>query len=114
MANIYRVLKFGGRFVCLTLHGNYVWYRALAPLLGFATKHLSSDRMLNREELLVLLQRAGFRNIQFVPWTFVPKGDVPATLALLLTVLDSIGAHARLNSLRGGLSVCAWRQEPTL
>lgn len=33
-ASIYRALKFGGRFVCLTLRANYVWYRTLAPLLG--------------------------------------------------------------------------------
>jgi 2-polyprenyl-6-hydroxyphenyl methylase/3-demethylubiquinone-9 3-methyltransferase len=85
LASIYRALKFGGRFVCLTLHADYVWYRTLAPLLGFATKHLSSDRMLSHDELLVLLERAGFRKIQFAPWTFVPRGDVPATLALLLT-----------------------------
>lgn len=110
LASIYRVLKFGGRFVCLTLHANYVWYRTLAPLLGFATKHLSSDRMLSQDELVVLLERAGFREIQFAPWTFVPKGDVPGALALLLTVLDVVGRYARLNSLRGGLSVCAWKQ----
>jgi ubiquinone/menaquinone biosynthesis C-methylase UbiE len=114
LASIHRALKFGGRFVCLTLHADYVWYRTLAPLLGFATKHLSSDRMLSHDDLFVLLERAGFRNIQFAPWTFVPRGDVPATLALLLTALDSIGRYARLNSLRGGLSVCAWKQEQTL
>jgi hypothetical protein len=33
---------------------------------------------------------------------------------LLLTALDSIGRYARLNSLRGGLSVCAWKQKQTL
>jgi ubiquinone/menaquinone biosynthesis C-methylase UbiE len=110
LASIYRVLKFGGRFFCLTLHADYVWYRAIAPLLGFATKHLSSDRMLTHDEFLVLLDQAGFRGIRLAPWTFIPRGDVPAPVALLLTVLDAIGQRARLDSLRGGLSLCAWKQ----
>lgn len=110
LASIYRVLKFGARFLCLTLHPDYVWYRTIAPLLGFATKHLSSDRMLTRDEFVVLLDQAGFREIRFAPWTFVPKGDVPALVALPLTVLDAIGRLARLSTLRGGLSLCAWKQ----
>jgi 2-polyprenyl-6-hydroxyphenyl methylase/3-demethylubiquinone-9 3-methyltransferase len=110
LASIYRALKFGGRFVCLTLRANYVWYRTLAPLLGFATKHLSSDRMLTHDEFVLLLDQVGFRGIRFAPWTFIPKGDVPATVALLLTLLDAIGRHAGLDSLRGGLSLCAWKQ----
>jgi ubiquinone/menaquinone biosynthesis C-methylase UbiE len=110
LASIYRVLKFGGRFFCLTLNANYVWYRTIAPRLGFATKHLSSDRMLNYDEFVVLLDKAGFRSIRFAPWTFIPKGDVRAFVALLLTVLDAMGRHVRLDSLRGGLSLCAWKQ----
>jgi len=110
LASIYRVLKFGGRFFCLTPHADYVWYRTIAPLLGFATKHLSSDRLLNREEFSALLDQAGFRSIRSAPWTFIPKGDIPALIALLLTVLDAAGRHARIDSLRGGLSVCAWKQ----
>src|SRR5262249_41678512 len=43
LASIYRVLKFGGRFFCLTPRADYVWYRTIAPLLGLATRHLSSD-----------------------------------------------------------------------
>jgi ubiquinone/menaquinone biosynthesis C-methylase UbiE len=110
LASIYRVLKFGGRFFCLTPHADYVWYRTIAPLLGFATKHLSSDRMLTHDELVVLLEQAGFCGIRFAPWTFIPKGDVPALVALLLTVLDAIGRLTRLDSLRGGLSLCARKQ----
>jgi ubiquinone/menaquinone biosynthesis C-methylase UbiE len=109
LASIYRVLKFGGRFFCLTLHADYVWYRTMASQLGVATKHLSSDRMLTRDEFFALLHQAGFRRIRSAPWTFIPKGDVPALIALLLTVLDSIGRLARLNSLRGGVSLCAWK-----
>jgi hypothetical protein len=71
---------------------------------------LSSDRMLTHDEFVLLLDHAGFRGIRFAPWTFVPKGDVPAAVALLLTLLDAIGRHAGLASLRGGLSLCAWKQ----
>ena len=113
LASIYRVLNFGGHFFCLAPHADYVWYR-IAPLLGFATKHLSSDRLLTHDEFSVLLDDVGFRRIRSAPWTFVPKGDVPALVALLLTVLDVIGRHARLDSLRGGLSLCACKEaKPT-
>jgi ubiquinone/menaquinone biosynthesis C-methylase UbiE len=110
LASIYRVLKFGGRFFCLAPHADYVWYRKIAPLLGFATKHLSSDRMLTHDEFSALLDQAGFRRVRSALWTFIPKGDVPALVALLLTVLDVVGRHARLDSLRGGLCLCAWKE----
>nr|WP_247784709.1 methyltransferase domain-containing protein [Bradyrhizobium sp. 170] len=114
LASIYRVLKIGGRFFCLTPDADYVWYRTIAPMLGFGTKHLSSDRILTREEFSVLLDQAGFSRGRSVPWTFIPKGDVPALAALLLTMLDVIGRHARLDSFRGGLSLCAWKEaKPT-
>jgi ubiquinone/menaquinone biosynthesis C-methylase UbiE len=110
LASVYRALKFGGRFLCLTPHADYLWYRTIAPVLGFATKHLSSDRMLTRDEFSALLEQAGFRRIRSAPWTFIPKGDVPTLVASLLTVFDVIGRHARLDSLRGGLSLCAWKE----
>jgi ubiquinone/menaquinone biosynthesis C-methylase UbiE len=114
LASIYRVLKFGGRFFCLAPHADYVWYRTMAPLLALSTKHLSSDRLLTHNEFSALLDQAGFRRIRSAPWTFVPKGDVPAAVALLLTALDAIGRHARLDFLRGGLSLCAWKEaKPT-
>jgi 2-polyprenyl-6-hydroxyphenyl methylase/3-demethylubiquinone-9 3-methyltransferase len=110
LASVYRALKFGGRFFCLAPHADYAWYRAMAPRLGFATKHLSSDRLLTRDEFCALLDQAGFRRIRSAPWTFIPKGDMPVFVAVLLTVLDAIGRHARLDSLRGGLSLCAWKE----
>ncbi len=114
LASIYRVLKLGGRFFCLTPDAHYVWYRTIAPVLGFSTKHLSSDRMLTHNEFRALLDQAGFSRIRFAPWTFIPKGDVPPLVVLLLTVLDAIGRCARLDSLRGGLSLCAWKEaKPT-
>jgi ubiquinone/menaquinone biosynthesis C-methylase UbiE len=110
LASIYRVLKPGGRFFCLAPRADYVWYRTIAPRLGFATKHLSSDQLLTHDEFCALLDQAGFRRIRSAPWTFIPKGDMPALVAGLLTVLDAIGRHARLDSLRGGLSLCAWKE----
>jgi ubiquinone/menaquinone biosynthesis C-methylase UbiE len=110
LASIYRVLKFGGRFFCLSPNAEYVWYRTIAPLLGLSTKHLSSDRLLSRDEFSALLDQTGFRRIRSHPWTFIPKGDVPTLVASLLTVLDAIGRHARLEFLRGGLSLCAWKE----
>jgi len=78
--------------------------------LGFATKHLSSDRMLTHDEFSALLDEAGFCRSRCATWTFIPKGDMSAVVALLLTVLDAVGRHARLDSLRGGLSLCAWKE----
>jgi ubiquinone/menaquinone biosynthesis C-methylase UbiE len=114
IARIYRVLKFGRRFFCLCSRADYIWYRAVAPLLRIATKHLSGDRMLAYEEFSSLLDKAGFRRINSAPWTFIPKGNVPTFVASLLTILDAIGRHAQLDSFRGGLSLCAWKDaKPT-
>jgi ubiquinone/menaquinone biosynthesis C-methylase UbiE len=114
LVSIYRVLRIGGRFFCLAPHAAYVWYRTIAPLLGFATKHLSSDRMLTHDEFSAVLDQAGFRRIRSAPWSFIPKGDVHALVASVLTVLDAIGQHARLDSLQGGLALCAWKEaKPT-
>jgi 2-polyprenyl-6-hydroxyphenyl methylase/3-demethylubiquinone-9 3-methyltransferase len=108
--SIYRVLRFGGRFVCLTLHADYVWYRTLAPLMRFATKHLSSDRLLTNDEFVLLLREAGFCGVRLAPWTFIPKGDVPAAVAWLLALLDAVGCRARWDLFRGGLCLCAGKQ----
>jgi len=110
LASINRVLKPGGRFFCLTLNADYLWYRTIAPVLRVATKHLSSDRMLTLEEFSVLLDQTGFRHIRSAPWTFIPKGDMPNLVASMLTGLDAIGRYARLETLRGGLALCAWKE----
>lgn len=111
VSNVYRLLKPRGRFFCLTPHGGYLWYRALAPLLRMDTKHLSTDEFLKRHELVNLLEESGFLHLQVGYWTFIPKGDMPSFLAFVLTGLDKIGKLFRANSLRGGLSVCAWKDE---
>jgi len=88
-----RVLKPGGRFVGLTPNGNYLWYRRIAPLLGLATQHLATDHFLTRRELVSLLESAGFTNVRTGWWTFIPRGDMPAWIARLLTVLDRMGVR---------------------
>jgi ubiquinone/menaquinone biosynthesis C-methylase UbiE len=107
LASIHRVLRAGGRFFCLTPSGDYVWYRAFAPLLGFATKHLSTDVFLTRDALTTLLARAGFDGVRTGSWTFIPKGDMPRAIGRLLAGLDAVGRIADLRALRGGLWVCA-------
>ena len=114
LSSIYRVLKCSGRFFCLTPNADYVWYRPIAPLLGFATKHLSSDRRLTYDEFAALLGETGFGRTRSAPWKFIPRGDMPVVLASLLNVFDAMGRLARLDSLRGGLSVCASKQATAL
>ena len=108
LASIHRTLKPGGRLFCLTPDGDYVWYRRVAPLLGLATKHLSTDCFLDRESFTTLLRRAGYGRIATGAWTFIPKGDMPCLAATLLTALDLLGRAAHLPRLRGGLWACAW------
>ncbi len=107
LANVHRVLRPGGRFFCLAADGAYVWYRTIAPLLGHSTRHLSSDRFLDRDAFVRLLDAAGFSGIQDGAWTFVPRGDMPALIGPLLAGLAVIGRCMSIRALRGGLWVCA-------
>jgi ubiquinone/menaquinone biosynthesis C-methylase UbiE len=98
-----RVLKPGGAFVCLTPHADYIWYARIAPRLGLATRHLSTDRFLNRAELTALLEAAGL-NLEILEfWTFIPRGDLPRPLAWVLGGLDRIGRVLGIGAWRGGL-----------
>ena len=107
LAEVRRVLKPGGRFVCLTLNGDYLWYRRIAPSLGYDVKHLSSDRYLNQAELRALLREAGLRVNELGYWRFVAKGDMPGWAALGLEWLDRAGVVCTPSLLRGGLFFCA-------
>lgn len=108
-----RVLKPGGAFVGLTPNGDHVWYRWLAPLLGVATRHLSTDRFLGRRDLTGLLGAAGLRVEQLGSWTFVPRGDLPRGWAGVLGVADWAGRGLGLEMLRGGLSFRAVKPRST-
>jgi SAM-dependent methyltransferase len=105
----FRVLKPGGRFVCLTLNGGGLWYRHLAPALRLDTRQLATDHYLSRRELEGLLRGAGFDELETGSWTFVQRGDMPPSLAALMAGLDRIGGMLRAGFLRGGLRALAIR-----
>jgi SAM-dependent methyltransferase len=111
LANAHRILKDEGRFFCLTVNGGHVWYRALAPLLGLETRHLSTDKFLRRDELVSLFAACGFRRIKVGCWRFIPSGDMPPALGLICRGLDIVGRILRIDSLRGGLWICARKEE---
>lgn len=98
-----RVLKTGGVFVCLTPNGGYFWYTKLARLLGLSTRHLSTDQFLTGKELCSALEGAELLPDRLGYWTFIPRGDMPRTAAVLLTLLDWVGRFFTWPSLRGGL-----------
>jgi 2-polyprenyl-6-hydroxyphenyl methylase/3-demethylubiquinone-9 3-methyltransferase len=107
LRQVFRILKPGGAFVCLTPNGDYGWYRWLAPRLGLATRHLSTDQFPSRAELTCWLTAAGFRIARIAHWTFIPRGDVPRGWARVLTLVDGIGKGLGLGVCRGGLAVRA-------
>jgi 2-polyprenyl-6-hydroxyphenyl methylase/3-demethylubiquinone-9 3-methyltransferase len=102
-----RVLKPGGAFVCLSVNGGSIWYTGLAPSLKLHTRHLSTDHFLNGNEWQALLCEAGLRPLAIGYWRFVPAGDMPRWAALLMRLLDGLGAALRISSWRGGCYVKA-------
>ncbi len=103
LAQARRVLKPGGVFVCLTPNAEYVWYWWLGRMFGCDTKHLSTDQFLTRAEIQDLLAASGFVAGTVGYWRFVPGGDMPRWLAVLLSVADWVGRGLNLGGLRGGL-----------
>ncbi len=103
LRQVRRVLKPSGVFICLTPNADYLWYARLAPWLGLATRHLSTDRFLGGAELPELLGAAGLIAETVDYWTFIPRGDLPAGVARLLEGLDAAGRVLGLPRLRGGL-----------
>jgi ubiquinone/menaquinone biosynthesis C-methylase UbiE len=107
LGEVRRVLKPGGRFVCLTLNGDYLWYCRIAPWLGYEVKHLSSDRFVNAAEMRALLQGAELQVDELGYWRFVARGDMPGWAAPALEWLDRAGMVCQSSLLRGGLYACA-------
>jgi ubiquinone/menaquinone biosynthesis C-methylase UbiE len=105
--SVYRVLRIGGRFVCITLNGGSIWYRYLAPALGFDTRRLSTDHYLRAGELRLLSSSVGFATTKIDAWTFIQRGDMPRIVAGFLEISDSIGKFTHLDLLRGGLRLTA-------
>jgi 2-polyprenyl-6-hydroxyphenyl methylase/3-demethylubiquinone-9 3-methyltransferase len=103
LRQVRRILKPRGRFLCLTPNGGSLWYAWLARRLGYATRHLSTDRFFRAEELADLLRGAGLRPEAIGFWSFIPRGDMPVFLAWLFTFLDGVGWACGLSRLRGGL-----------
>jgi SAM-dependent methyltransferase len=99
----FRVLKKGGRFVCLTPNGSWIYYRRLAPLLGRETRHLATDAFLTKPAAESLLGEAGFSRGPIGYWSFIPRGDMTPLMGRLFTLLDAIGRAAGVPALRGGL-----------
>jgi 2-polyprenyl-6-hydroxyphenyl methylase/3-demethylubiquinone-9 3-methyltransferase len=110
VAQAHRVLRGGGRFVCLTPNGGSWWYRGLAPLLRRETRHLSTDHFLTKAELEGMLDNAGFGDVTLGWWRFVPRGDVPAVVGSLLQAGEAVGARLGIGWLQGGLAAVATKR----
>ena len=111
LAQVRRVLAPDGTFVCLTPNGGWWWYRHLAPRLGLATRHLSTDLFLTAAELARLAAGAGLAVRAVETWRFVPRGDMPRLWGALFSALDPLAARLGAAGLRGGLALAADRPQ---
>jgi 2-polyprenyl-6-hydroxyphenyl methylase/3-demethylubiquinone-9 3-methyltransferase len=107
LSEAHRVLEPGGAFVCLAPNGGHVWYTHLAPLLGLATRHLSTDRFMSRAEWRSRLIAADLQEADIGSWRFVPAGDMPGWAAAMMKLLDGVGRVSFISCLRGGCYVKA-------
>jgi len=103
IASFRRVLRPGGQLFMLTTNGEYWWYRWGGRLLGYETRHLSSDRPVTARWLESLLERAGFSEAVLRAWSFVPRGDISDRAGRLLQASDGLGRLTGIRALRGGI-----------
>ena len=100
---IRRVLKPGGRFVCLTLNDQFFWYNLWAPAINHPTYHLATDKRINAKQAEHLLSATGFTLYDVDFWTFIPRGDMPPIAASACSFLDKLGHIGASRWLRSGL-----------
>ncbi|MEW5900795.1 MAG: class I SAM-dependent methyltransferase [Acidobacteriota bacterium] len=110
--SVFRVLRPGGCFLCLSPNGEFLWYTRLAPRLKINTRHLSSDVFLSRSQFGRFFSLAGFSEPEIFYWDFIPRGDVPARWGLFLGGLDLTGKFILPHKLRGGILVRALKPCP--
>ena len=108
-SQVRRVLRPGGRFICLTPNGGHWWYRRVAPLLGRQTRHLSTDEFLSVKDLEGLARGAGLDVVSRAGWRFVPRGDMPGVLAGVFAAGEWVGERIGATSLLGGIALAADR-----
>lgn len=109
-----RVLKGGGRFVCLTPNGDYIWYRKFAPALGYDTRHLSSDRFMSLSMIRKIISDSTLSLADSGYWTFIPKGDIGIAFSLILSVIDYVGRLFEIPEYRGGICFQAVKTTKTI
>jgi len=110
--SVFRVLRPGGFFLCLSPNGEFLWYSRLAPSLKINTKHLSTDVFLSGNEFVGLIRQAGFSRPKVAYWRFIPRGDIPPGWAFLLGCMDLAGRIILPGKLRGGILVKAMKPLP--
>ncbi|MFP4562657.1 MAG: methyltransferase domain-containing protein [Spirochaetia bacterium] len=102
-----RVLKPGGRYICLASNGDSLWHRVFGPVLGLETRHLSSDRLMTAPRAREELVRAGFGVDTVTFWRFVPSGDMPRPVTAVMKIADLLGRLGLRRFLWGGLLLAA-------